>query len=508
VPSWLAPLAGGTAWGVALIGLAALLSAARWGLPDGQVAGALLVVPAVAAGWLVGRPWFLAVLALSVADEALAAAIGLWQPPQAVAMAVAVLAAGIGVRLGAHARWHEESAAGPAGDTAMLRQRLEAVEGGIEDAVVSAPELVGRDDPGALLEVFLDRARRAVATDSARVVEVQAGRIVAPGETWPLPAESPLTEAVSSGRPRWSALAEARLPAVVAARLAEAGIGHLLWCPLGGPGAPAGVLELRRSGSAGFGPADRLRLEPLVTLAGLALLDAGQLAEARQRSRARSEVLHVAAHELRTPLTVIRGYLALLQDGTYQVPEQTREVVATLAAKAGELDSLVEALLTEARGDVSSAVSADFDVRQAVRQAVERLQPRARLEQAQITVRVPDQPAVARADRGQVARILDNLLNNAISYSLPPASVSVEVRCGDEVEVAVADRGQGIPPEHQTRIFERFVRLDSGRSRFSSGLGLGLALSRELAHANGGALVLERSYPGQGSVFVLRLPRG
>ncbi len=509
LPSWLSrPLIGGTAWGSALIGLAALLSAAPWGLPGGQVAGALLVVPAAAAGWLVGRPWFLAVLALSVADQAAAAASGRWQPAEAVAMAVAVLAAGIGARLGAHARQREEAAAGDASDTAALRLRLEAAEEGIKDAVASVPQLVGRDDPGGLPEAIQEQARRVAGADAARLVRVEAGRVVTPEATWSPPPGSPLAQALSCGRPRWSALADARLPAAQAARLAKAGVRHLLWCPLGGPGAPGGVLELWRSDAAGFGPAERLRLEPVVAVAGLALLDARQLAEARRRSQSRREVLHVAAHELRTPLTVIRGYLSLLQDGTYPVPEQSREVVGTLAAKARELDSLVEALLNEARGDVSPVVAADFDVRQVVRQAVERLEPRARLEQARVTVRVPDQPVVARADRAQVARILDNLLNNAITYSPAPASVLVEVRCGEQVEVAVVDHGQGIPPEHQARIFERFVRLEGGRSAFSPGLGLGLALSRELARANGGGLVLEQSQPGRGSVFVLSLPCG
>jgi len=113
---------------------------------------------------------------------------------------------------------------------------------------------------------------------------------------------------------------------------------------------------------------------------------------------------------------------------------------------------------------------------------------------------------VARADRGHVARILDNLLNNALTYSESPASVTVELRPRDPIEVAVEDLGQGIPPDQQDRVFERFHPVDGAAPRPGAGLGLGLSISRELAKLNGCALELERSAPGRGSVFVLRLP--
>jgi len=83
--------------------------------------------------------------------------------------------------------------------------------------------------------------------------------------------------------------------------------------------------------------------------------------------------------------------------------------------------------------------------------------------------------------------------------------VSVQIRPGAQVEVAVHDQGTGIAPEVQERIFDRFTRFAESGS--ASGVGLGLSISRKLAESNGGSLVLEASIPGQGSVFVLRLPR-
>ncbi|HEY7201223.1 MAG TPA: ATP-binding protein [Candidatus Dormibacteraeota bacterium] len=141
-----------------------------------------------------------------------------------------------------------------------------------------------------------------------------------------------------------------------------------------------------------------------------------------------------------------------------------------------------------------------------VREALERVRPRARLENALVTIRMEGGQYRTMADRSHVGLILNNLLNNALTYSAVPAEVTVEVRAaGEAVEVAVQDRGHGIPKDQHERVFERFHRVNVGPASTAAGLGLGLTISQELAHLNGGELVLERSAPGEGSVFVLRL---
>ena len=105
-----------------------------------------------------------------------------------------------------------------------------------------------------------------------------------------------------------------------------------------------------------------------------------------------------------------------------------------------------------------------------------------------------------------MTRILTNLLNNSLTYSDPPAEVGIEIRATSPIEVAVHDRGRGIAPEHQTRIFERFSRFAGTGAGRQSGLGLGLSISRDMAELNEGKLILESSAPGEGSVFVLQLP--
>jgi signal transduction histidine kinase len=119
----------------------------------------------------------------------------------------------------------------------------------------------------------------------------------------------------------------------------------------------------------------------------------------------------------------------------------------------------------------------------------------------------PDAPVIALAHPVHVARILDNLVNNALSYGLGSPWVSLSVRDGESAEVAVEDRGEGVPEAMREHIFERFVRVESSDSAHRTGTGLGLAISRELAEQGGGSLWLEWSELGRGSRFVLRLPR-
>jgi signal transduction histidine kinase len=219
--------------------------------------------------------------------------------------------------------------------------------------------------------------------------------------------------------------------------------------------------------------------------------------------------LELVAHELRTPLALMRGYLSLMEDGTYPVPQPMRDgAVAIVAAKAKELDGLIDVLnLASKLADGRLPVEArQFDVAEAVEAAMAEVADRARLELAKIEVRLAGHPLEVTADRGHVVRILVNLLNNALSYSSRPASVIVAVRRRDRAEVFVSDRGVGIPANRQREVFERFNRIEDANSPATPGLGLGLPLSRDLAMLNGGTLALDHSGPGQGSVFVLRLP--
>jgi two-component system, sensor histidine kinase len=232
------------------------------------------------------------------------------------------------------------------------------------------------------------------------------------------------------------------------------------------------------------------------------------LAQAQESSRAKSEFLNMAAHELRTPLAVIVGYLSMLHDGTFGdvMPDWSR-VLQILIQKGEELNHIVDGLLTAARIEAGTVLGrvVDYDLREVARQAARKATPQAELLGAEIHVDVPGAPVFVQADPTHLARIVDNLVNNALAYSQGRPWVRVTVRAEEAALLTVEDRGVGIPPEMRERVFERFVRLDPPDHPLQPGTGLGLYISRELARRQGGDLEVVESEPGRGSTLALRL---
>jgi signal transduction histidine kinase len=213
----------------------------------------------------------------------------------------------------------------------------------------------------------------------------------------------------------------------------------------------------------------------------------------------------VIVHELRAPITVIRGYTSLLLEGNLS-EEGRLYALEVIGRRARDLSDLLDGLHASLNGDQTEARCSEFDIRLTARRALQHLEPRARLEGAELELAgLEDSPVLVRAVEQHVLCILCNLLGNALSYSARPARVRLEIRGTgeDTLELAVSDNGYGIPPEHHGRIFQSGERL----CKRIDGFGLGLAISRELAERNGGQLELEWSQPGIGSVFVLRLAR-
>jgi len=232
-------------------------------------------------------------------------------------------------------------------------------------------------------------------------------------------------------------------------------------------------------------------------------------AAAQQSSRFKSEFLNMAAHELRTPLSVVSGYLALMADGSLGAAPPTWQMpLEMLNSKTGELNRIVDDLLLASRIDVGSLPERTlvFDLRDAARAALKRVEPRALLLKADTSLETGEDPLLVEADPEHVGRILDNLLNNALTYCAATPTVAVTVSDPQSPRLAVCDNGIGIPPEKRELVFERFVRLDDEALGPVPGTGLGLYISRELARRHGGSLVLEDTPSGQGSLFTLRLP--
>jgi len=215
----------------------------------------------------------------------------------------------------------------------------------------------------------------------------------------------------------------------------------------------------------------------------------------------------MAAHELRTPLSVITGYLSMLQDGSL-TPDKWERPLRVLMGKATELNSIVDDLLTAARieGGTVPTDTKTLDLREMSRQAIARAEARAGLLKAEVLYEEPDEPVAINADREQLARIIDNLINNALTYTVGRPWVNLTVATEGGPALIIEDHGVGVPRDKHEKIFERFFRIDDPGLGPQPGTGLGLFISRELAERHGGSLTLEHSEVGKGSTFVLRLP--
>ncbi len=232
------------------------------------------------------------------------------------------------------------------------------------------------------------------------------------------------------------------------------------------------------------------------------------ITDLRRLENVRREFVANVSHELKTPLSSIKAYAETLRMGALHDPEHNELFVARIEEQADRLHQLIQDLLHLARVESGRET---FDIRDVsllgvVEDCLPAYHERAQAKQLTLDIESSAVDVVIRADEGALATIFDNLVGNAIQYT--PEGGRVVIRCRAEGESGVfevEDTGVGISPADQTRIFERFYRVDKARSRELGGTGLGLAIVKHLTQAFGGQVSV-RSELGKGSVFQVRLP--
>ncbi len=280
------------------------------------------------------------------------------------------------------------------------------------------------------------------------------------------------------------------------------------------------VRETRREGEpgvlnvdvpTGLGLPDRrlaVRVSPLGD--GLVLLVADDRSEALRIDETRRDFVANVTHELKTPIGAI-SLLAEASSDSADDPAAVRYFAGRMTTETARLNELISQIIALSRLQSTDPLLAAVPIE--VDEEVDLVLDQFREQAGSRRISLTQQRcagAVIRGDREHIEAALRNLIQNAIAYSEPGARVAITTRritdaAGDWVEVSVSDNGIGISEGDQPRVFERFFRVDYGRSRAHGGTGLGLSIVKHIASAHGGTVSLW-SRLGQGSTFTLRLP--
>jgi len=233
---------------------------------------------------------------------------------------------------------------------------------------------------------------------------------------------------------------------------------------------------------------------------GETLMFLSDVTELRHLARVRQEFVANLVHELKTPITSLRLTAeSLLGD---PAAKDRHRFAERLVKEADLLSNIIDNLrqLGEIEARTMAVDLSSVDLAELVRESVTRLgfdRP--------VSIAIPEGVSI-KTDRPKLVQALDNLLDNAAKFSPPGTQIDISAAVVDrEVRLSVRDRGPGISPEHWTRVFERFYKVDRARPREAGGFGLGLAITKHLVHVLGGRIWTETARDG-GQVFTIALP--
>ncbi|NLG85632.1 MAG: cell wall metabolism sensor histidine kinase WalK [Firmicutes bacterium] len=223
----------------------------------------------------------------------------------------------------------------------------------------------------------------------------------------------------------------------------------------------------------------------------------------------RREFVANVSHELRTPLTYLQGYTEAILDGLSASREEEEKYLRIILDETLRLRRLVNDLLDLARIEAGQLVLEKecVAINQVIKEVQQKLSPLATDKGVQLMVSGPEDVPLVWGNPDRLQQILINLINNALRYTSPGGSITidVQVRNNDQIMVSVRDTGSGIAPADLPYVFERFYKTEKARTRSSAGTGIGLAIVKGLVEAHGGEISVS-SELGQGTTFTFTLP--
>lgn len=237
------------------------------------------------------------------------------------------------------------------------------------------------------------------------------------------------------------------------------------------------------------------------------LLLADDRTEIARTEAVRNDFVANVSHELKTPV----GAISLLAEALESAPEDqatVRRFASRMMTESARLAALVQDIieLSRLQGKDVARVALAVDINAVIAEAVDRTRLPAQSKNITLAVGA-SQPALVYGDQGQLVTALRNLIDNAVRYSPDNTQVGVGLQVIDGVvAVSISDQGDGLTPQEQDRVFERFYRVDAARSRHTGGTGLGLSIVKHIVSNHGGEVTLW-SAPKMGSTFTVRLPQ-
>ena len=227
---------------------------------------------------------------------------------------------------------------------------------------------------------------------------------------------------------------------------------------------------------------------------------------ARESEQRRGDLVAFLAHDLKTPLTSVMGYLTLLKDDPGLTPEQRAKYTGIALDKARRLEELLGEFFDITRMDLDSTPEQrqPIQLSMLLEQLSDEFYPLFAEKELQCSVEIQHH-LVVPGDPDKLARVFDNVLRNAVSYSAPGGRVYIHARSvGRQAEITIRNEGLEIPEGELANIFQKFYRLDAARSSRTGGAGLGLAIAKEIVESHGGTIRAESN--GRLTSFVISLP--